>query len=276
MELKLIQRISILAILSLAACTGFEDLSETANQRFIQSIEWNNTHSFKEIFVASDDYSILAMGDSHVGTTKNLDELFNIGKSSQATALVMAGDLTTGKSKDYDTFQEHLPSEDSLPTFLVAGNHDLRTGGWQEFLTRFGSSSYQFTIKTPVAKDLFLCLETGGGTLGDKQLSWLINILNTTRSNYRHCVVITHNNILRPRHTDSTNPPIEETEVLLELFHTFRVDMVITAHDHQRDMQSLGNTSYIIVDALEDGLSNAGYFKIQFENGGLRYEFENF
>jgi 3',5'-cyclic AMP phosphodiesterase CpdA len=276
MELKLIQRISILAILSLAACTVFEDPSETANQRFVQSMEWNNTHPSKEISVTSDDYFILAMGDSHVGTTTNLDELFNIGKSGQATAVIMAGDLTSGKSKDYDTFQKHLPSADSLPTFLVAGNHDLWSDGWKEFLNRFGSSTYQFTVKTPVATDLFICLETGGGTLGDKQLSWLIDILKTTRSNYRHCVVITHNNIIRSRHTESTNPPIEETEVLLELFNEFRVDMSITAHDHQRDIVSLGNTTYIIVDALEDGLSNAGYFKLQFENGGLKYEFENF
>ena len=241
MEFKLIQRISILAVLSLTACTVLEDTAETANQRFSQSMEWNNTHASSEIFAASDDYSILAMGDSHVGSTKNLDKLLNIAKASQTAAIVMAGDLTTGKSKDYDTFQKHLPSQDSLPTFLVAGNHDLWSGGWLEFFNRFGSSSYQFTIKTPVATDLFLCLETGGGTLGDKQLEWLINILKTTRSNYRHCLVITHNNIIRSRHTESTNPPVEETEVLLDLFNEFKVDMVITAHDHQRDLVSLGN-----------------------------------
>ncbi len=51
--------------------------------------------------VQSDDYSILFMGDSHVGSTKNLDNFFNIAKTTKASAVVMAGDLTTGEEKNY-------------------------------------------------------------------------------------------------------------------------------------------------------------------------------
>ena len=94
----------------------------------------------------------------------------------------MAGDLTTGHEEDYNVFEQHLPQQDSLPAFLIAGNHDLFFNGWKEFYSRFGSSTYLFTVKTPDATDLFICLETGGGTLGDKQLEWLINILQTIRS----------------------------------------------------------------------------------------------
>ncbi len=238
-------------------------------------MDWNNTHSYREISVLSDDYLILSAGDSHVGGTKNLDSFFNIAKSNNVAAVVMAGDLTTGHENDYTVFEQHLPSQYSLPVFLIAGNHDLFFNGWREFYSRFGSSSYLFTIKTPNATDLIICLETGSGTLGNRQLDWLIKILETQRAGYRHCMVFTHNNFFRSRHTESTNPPVEELQVLLELFAKHHVDMVITGHDHKKDTEVFGNTTYIIMDALKDGESNAGYFQIRVKNGGIGYKFEN-
>jgi predicted phosphodiesterase len=277
MEHKLINRIVLLstALLAAASCTKYEDEGHTANQRFLQSMEWNNDHPYCEIDVPDDDYFLVLAGDIHVGGTINLDKFIKIAISTKASAVVMAGDLTTGQGKDYAEFEKHLPIPELLPAFLIAGNHDLFNNGWMEFNNRFGSSSYLFTIKTPKASDLYICLETGGGTLGNKQLDWLRNILQNQRSDYRHCVIITHNNFFRTRHTDSTNPEVEELQVLLELFTKSKVDMVITGHDHMRDVAEFGNTKYIIMDAMKDGLSNAGYFKIAAENGIINYEFEN-
>ena len=34
----------------------------------------------------------------------------------------------------------------------MAGNHDLFYDGWKEFYSRFGSSTYLFTVKTPDAR----------------------------------------------------------------------------------------------------------------------------
>ena len=150
------------------------------------------------------------------------------------------------------------------------------SNGWEEFYNRFGSSTYFFTIKTPVVSDLFICLDTGGGTLGDRQLAWLINLLKTKRSEYRRCIVFTHNNLLRPRHTDTTNPLIEEMHELFDLFTEYQVDMVVTGHDHKHNATVFGKTTYIIMDALKDGLDNAGYFRIRMNNGIIDYAFENF
>jgi predicted phosphodiesterase len=278
MEHQLTSRFALLflTVLTLSSCTKQEDIEITANQRFIQSMDWNNTHSYREIIVPDNDYMILSMGDSHVGGTNNLDNFFNTARMKKVAAVVMAGDLTTGQKNDYNMFEKHLPPQDSLVSFSVAGNHDLFSGGWNEYYSRFGSSSYYFTIKTPHTADLFICLETGGGTLGTRQLEWLTNLLRTARTGYRHCIVFTHNNILRPRHTDSTNPLVEETGALLNLFAEYQVDMVITGHDHKQDATIFGITTYIIMDALKDGESNAGYFQIRVENGNIGYEFENF
>jgi len=278
MEHKLNCRFVLLISTALifSSCIKKEDIAETANQRFIQSMDWNNLHSYREIIVPDNDYTILSLGDCHVGGTKNMDSFFTIAKSKNAAAVVFAGDLTTGQKSDYNVFEQHLLPQDLLPSFSVAGNHDLFSNGWNEYYSRFGSSSYYFTVKTPNSKDLYICLETGGGTLGTRQLEWLTNLLNTSSKGYRHCFVITHNNILRPRHTDSTNTLIEETEALLKIFAEYKVDMVITGHDHKQDATVFGNTTYIIMDASKDGESNAGYFSINASEERINYRFEKF
>ncbi len=263
-------------VLVLTACTKPEDTAVTANQRFTQSMDWNNSHPYRVLTVPTDDYLIMTMGDSHVGGTHNLDNFCKTAIIKKTTAVIMAGDLTSGHGKDYELFEQHLPPQDSLATFLIAGNHDLFFNGWKEFYSRFGSSSYLFAIKSSIASDLFICLETGGGTLGDKQLDWLINILETMRTGYRHCIVITHDNLFRSRHTDSTNPLVEEVQVLLELFTKYNVAMVVTGHDHKKDSEVFGLTTYIVMDALKDGSENAGYFQIHVKDAKIEYEFKNF
>jgi 3',5'-cyclic AMP phosphodiesterase CpdA len=278
MEHKLITRVSLLLTITytISACSKYVDFpaGKSVNQRFEQSLAFNSSHTPREIHVMSDDYSVLSMGDSHVGSTKNLDSFIHRGNEIKCSALVMVGDLTTGLGHDYSIFEQHLPDQDSLPSFLIAGNHDLFSNGWEEFYYRFGSTSYFFTIKTPEATDLFICLDTGSGTLGDKQLNWLKNLLQTLRPGYRHCMVFTHNNLLRPRHIDTTNPLIEEMHVLFDLFTEYHVDMVITGHEHKHNATVFGKTTYIIMDALKDGFENSGYFKISVNRKAIDYSFE--
>lgn len=246
---------------------------ETANKRFEQSVEWNTDHSFRELIVPSDDYIIFSMSDSHVGGTNNLDAFMNIAVSANAVAVVMAGDLTTGHAEDYTVFQQHLPNPDSIALFPVVGNHDLFFDGWEQFYSRFGSSVYIFTVKTPNATDLYICLDSGSGTLGSLQIDWLKDILENVRPNYRRCVLITHNDFFRFGHAESTNPLVEELHVLMELFVKHNVDMLIAGHDHQKDAEVFGNTTYIVMDALLDDNSDSGYLKINVINGNIEYQF---
>jgi len=248
---------------------------ESVNQRFEQSMEWNTNNGYRNITVSEDNYIILTMSDSHVGGTRNLDSFLNRAKNINAAAVVMVGDLTTGHAKDYAVLEEHIPNPDSLPSFLVAGNHELYFDGWSEFYSRFGSSSYYFSVQTPVASDLFICLDTGGGTLGSKQLDWLKDILSSIRPDYRHCVILTHNNLFRLRRTATTNPPIEELHVLMDLFTKHRVDMVITGHDHEKHTKLFGNTTYITMNAIHDGKKNAAYLQLNIKSGNLDYSFIN-
>ena len=70
---------------------------KSVNQRFEQSMDWNALHPYREISAPSDDYFILSMSDSHVEGTNNLDLFINDAISTNASALVMVGDLCTGE-----------------------------------------------------------------------------------------------------------------------------------------------------------------------------------
>ena len=270
-------KIMLVLTLTFAACEKEQFVlisTETPNFRFNESMKWNKVHPERVISVTTDDYSILSVADCHVGTTKNLNSFFTRTKTNSLNAIVMNGDLTLGHDYDYDALEQCLPNRDLFPLFMIAGNHDIYFNGWEEYFARFGSSTYTFTMKTPQAADLFICLDTSGGTLGDKQLNWLEETLIARRASYRHCFVITHNNLFRERHSTSTNPFVEELKVLISLFTKYRVDMVITGHDHQKAESKFGVTRYIQLDAFHDAADNASYFKLNVKNEAVTCGFE--
>lgn len=279
MEIGL-RKIGLLLILMamLSACDKFEMRGfvvsyESVDERFDQSMDWNSTHPFREITVPTDDYHFLVMGDSHLGGTENFDFFVSEARKTNAAAAIMNGDLTTGHPEDFERFFQHLPSQDSLVSFQITGNHDLYFDGWKQFYSLFGSTTYLFTVKSPIASDLFICLDTGSGTLGNKQIEWLKGVLEKERPNYRRCVVFTHNNLFRIRHTFSTNPQVEELYVLMDWCVKYDIDMIVGAHDHKRNVARLGNTTHLTLDALLVNYNHAGYLKLFINQGEIEYEF---
>ena len=263
----------------LFSCSDELDMSgifvsrDQVNERFTQSMEWNNLHSDEVIVINSSDYSFLAAGDCHVGGISNMERFSHEASQPDISFFLLAGDLTTGHQEDYDILRDHLNHQYSIPYFLVAGNHDLYFNGWDTFYSYFGSSTYTFTIETPDASDLFICLDSGSGTLGNRQLDWLENILENERHNFRNCVIISHSNFFRSRRTLSTTPLVEEMYFLLDLFSDNNVDMVIMGHDHMRSVELFGNTKYLTLDAIEDGHDDASFVRILNKNGMVEYQY---
>ena len=255
--------------------SGFIRSTDRVNKRFSQSIQWNNQNPDREIILDTDNYNLMVAADCHVGSTVNFKKLLSISKTPEITALFIVGDITIGRKEDYDNIKQIFDESDSISYFLIIGNHDLYFDGWKTFFSYFGSSTYTISIETPQAKDLYICIDTGGRTVGDKQLAWLREILRNNRNNYSHCVVLTHNNFFRNRFTTSTNPLVEELYVLLELFTEYHVNLVIMGHDHQKYEEVFGTTTYITLDALKDGLSNASCLKISAADGSIGYQFIN-
>jgi predicted phosphodiesterase len=279
---NIITKITIILSISfsLSACEryefrGFVFSYQSADERFEQSMIWNKNHPFQEINVPGESYTIFCMSDSHVGSTENLDYFLYEAKKGNATAAIMAGDLTDGHQEDFERFYQHLPHQDTLRTFQVSGNHDLYFNAWQHFYQYFGSTTYYFTIQTPTSSDLFICLDTGSGTLGNKQLEWFKKTLTEERPKHRNAFIVTHNNLFRIRHASSTNPYVEEIRVLIELCVKHRVDMVITGHDHKSSVVQHGNTTHITMDALTDSYSDPSFFVLRVDDGGIEFEFRD-
>ncbi len=271
----------IALIVTLSACNHTLDFGgvfsspDRVDDRFEQSNAWNQTHGFKTLTATTENYQILVAGDSHVGGTDNLNILLSESKKQGNLAFVIVGDIVTGQKEDYLVFKNTLPDFADSPHFLMVGNHDLYFDGWKTFYEYFGSSTYYFTVQTPQHKDIFICLDSGGGTLGGKQLDWLKDVLKNERGNYRNCVIFSHVNFFRDRHTSSTNPLVSELEVLLPLFAQNRVNMVIMGHDHVRAADQLGYTTYLTMDALKDGVPNASFVQLKVSEEGMSYEFKD-
>lgn len=253
--------------------TGFIRSTDPIEKRFEQSMEWNDTHPFRNLEVNTEEYQILVAADLHVGGIQNLNLFLAETQKPEILAFVLDGDMVTGKREDYVQLQTQLSNPNLKPYFLLVGNHELYFDGWKTFYEFFGTSVYYFTVQTPTEQDIYICLDMGGGTIGKKQLEWLKETLDSERNKYRNCVVFSHVNFYRNRHTGSTNPLVTELYVLMDLFATHNVNMVITGHDHVRNINILGNTHYVSIDALKDNTPNASFLELKASGEKIDYLF---
>jgi len=256
-----------------ADLTGFIRSTDRIEDRFAISMEYNADLE-RIVQVESDVYELIIAADIHIGDTVNYNRFLKDALLPEIAAMVLVGDIVTGRKEDYELLNRVLPAVNQRHAFLLTGNHELYFDGWKHFNRLFGSSVYSFTVVTPTGRDLYICLDSGSGTLGKSQMKWLRNMLESSRKNYRYCVVFTHNNLFRNRFTFSTNPPENEVIVLMDLFLEHNVDMVVTGHDHIRAINLFGNTTYVTLDALADYHFNASYMKLRAANAGLSYRFE--
>ncbi|PLX06297.1 MAG: hypothetical protein C0596_17650 [Marinilabiliales bacterium] len=268
----------VLIIISMFSCgydadfSGFIRSTDRVEKRFEQSMQWNAENPYQTLYVLNENYKLLINSDSHLGGYEN----FSITKrrfiDDDYLAMVLVGDIVTGKEEDYLKFNDSI-SEIIKPVFSIVGNHDLYFDGWKNFYKYLGSSTYYFTVETPTAKDLYICLDSGGGTYGKSQIDWLEQLLDESRSDYRYCTILSHVNMLRTRRTSSANPMTEEVVYLLNMFTEYNIDYVINGHDHLQDEAIFADTKYLITDALKEGYENAGYLILKVNSDAISHEF---
>jgi hypothetical protein len=257
-----------------ADLTGFLYSANPVNERVSLSLEWDRLNPGKDLDIEGTDYSLLIAGDSEIGGTNNLDTLISRAKKPGVAGYVIVGDITSGDPKGYDIVEHDLDTKNPDHAFYILGNHDLFFNGWDKYYSYFGSSTYAFTVKTNEASDLYICLDSGNGTIGSRQLEWLSDLLAKERKNHRFCIIFSHVNFFREHHTFSANPLVDELHVLLDLFYRYSIDMVITGHDHHRSTEFFGKTQYITLDAFFDGFKEASYLRLEIQNGKLISCFE--
>ena len=258
----------------------FMTFNESPDERFAQSMEYNQNHGYDIFMEVPDEYKVYAMSDIHVDySTNNLDKFVNdyLADTDAAGFSLCLGDLINATGH-FDYFAEHVkPVADAgKRIYYCAGNHDLYFNQWKEFYSRFGSSTYWFEVHTVSGfKDLYIALETGSGTLGVDQREWLEKTLKEKKNQgFRHIIVFTHTHFFKKDmsqgHTSNFN--LEETYDLADLFDRFDVSMVLQGHSHSRDLTIFKDVVYLRIDALEDHYPDA-YYTILTIGRHIDYEF---
>ena len=268
-------------MLFLAACNPNYDMpgmfsgsSERADKRLAESLEYNDKAGEIHL-VVPEDYTVYVCTDTHVDSTTYHWRKFvkQYKADSNCPFAIHLGDLINAKGNFGRFFNAatvspagYIVGKDTI--FYAVGNHDLYFNQWEEYKKYVGTSTYWFDTRTISGKllDLYICIDSGEGTLGIDGIEWLRNTLkNKASQGYRHIVVFSHTHMFKQDDSQghTSNFSMEETYEIASILTQYGVTEYWSGHDHSREITSYGNVKYIIVDALEDPVEDAFYMKVR-------------
>ncbi len=267
----------IAAALLLSACSEdstldiagmFSPNGEVVNTRFEQSMAYNQSRDVISLDMGADEYMVYVCTDSHITrkSHQNLDYFIAQYKAETAPKVaVHLGDVIDA--------QKNLPCADSIlhfagqtiadTIFVTPGNHDIYFKQWQEFRQFFKTGTYWFETRNGVKKlDLFICLDSAEGTLGDKQTEWLRNLLETkSKEGYRRMIVFTHTHLwkLDSSQGHTSNMALEETYEITSLLAQYKIPYVWSGHQHARQSVVFKGVNYLVLNATKDTEKGQSY-----------------
>ena len=267
----------IAAALLLSACSEdstldiagmFSPNGEVVNTRFEQSIAYNQSRGVISLDMGADEYMVYVCTDSHITrkSHQNLDYFIAQYKAETAPKVaVHLGDVIDA--------QKNLPCADSIlhfagqtiadTIFVTPGNHDIYFKQWQEFRQFFKTGTYWFETRNGAKKlDLFICLDSAEGTLGDKQTEWLRNLLETkSKEGYRRMIVFTHTHLwkLDSSQGHTSNMALEETYEITSLLAQYKIPYVWSGHQHARQSVVFKGVNYLVLNATKDTEKGQSY-----------------
>lgn len=247
--------------------------SARANTRYSQSMEFNANHPYP-VFTVQDGYVVYVCGDTHVvDSSKCLTQFILDYKSDTLCPFAIhLGDLTNAKDCLPAYFAiaaknpaGYVPGSDTL--FYTLGNHDIYYAQWDSYRQYVPSTTYYFSTQTAAGEplDFYICIDSAEGTLGTDALAWLRQILSEAHNqSWRHIIVFTHTNFFRHDFSQefTSNFAMEETYELTYLFKQYGVEVVLSGHDHYREMVDYSGVNYITLDALKDNFNASSYLKM--------------
>ena len=279
--------ILLTATLALASCnrldvTGMFFSSGTHTEdRVAQWLEWNDQHPATVINGAPDQYNIYVCSDIHLeGNTDRISQFLQHEYADPSGLFsIINGDLANESGprpfRQLDSLLR-LPSATDT-CFVTIGNHDIYFDCQQYFQQYFHTSTYTVTVQTVSgAKDLFVFLDSGNATHGQRQLQWLRQLLQQ-RDQYRHVVVSTHTCLFRTSYNYSTTPaanlPEEEYYQLLDLMSDHNVSLFLMGHFHHKEEHTLGGVPYVMTDNLNEQKDQPSYLVVTCANK-VSYHYE--
>jgi hypothetical protein len=242
-------------------------------QRVADWLDYDAQNRMPVIENVPDEYCIYSTSDSHYSDRDDFelqsdeDRLYQYvtveRNDPKAIFSLLVGDLANASGETgYQRVDASLrfnaeTQAKNDPCFPVIGNHDVYFDCADYFKQYFHTSTYTVTVKTVGGfQDLYIFLDSGNGTFGQRQTEWLKEQLEH-RSDYRHCFVISHNWMFRTSYNYTTTPaanlPQDEQYAFMDLMSQNDVDMVIMGHFHMREQRQFGGVLYVMTDNLNDG-----------------------
>ena len=241
----------------------FNGSSIRADKRFDESMAYNEKAGYAHITVP-EDYRVYVATDTHVdSTTYNTEEFVKRFRTDPSCRIALhLGDLVNENNNHEKFFdavrrasKHYYGKRDTI--FYAVGNHDLYFNQWESYKRFVPTSTYWFDTRTVEGKllDLYICIDSGEGTIGVKPMNWLKETLEEkSQQGYRHIIVFTHTHMFKKDNSQghTSNYPLEETYDLTALFTHYHVDMYWSGHDHSRELTNYGNVTYIVIDTMQD------------------------
>ena len=259
----------------------FAGSSPTIDQRFEQSMQYNQQAGYATIHALSDNYRVYVCTDTHIHKTRTRWEYFvgTYHADSLCPVAVHLGDIidaTTDFAYVEDVLKSTIFPTKADTLMAVCGNHDIYFKQWEKFIKAFKTSSYYFVVTTPTGKkDLFVVFDSADGTVGSKQLDWLRETLTwAEKQDFRHIVACTHTHFFKRDNSQghTSNYTLEETYALLNLFTQHGVEMIWSGHDHSREITQAKSITCIVLDSMKDDDKEAFYMLVTMGNK-ISYDF---
>lgn len=198
-------------------------------------------------------FKFIALGDNHAGfiydDSATLKEVRHINREDRFKSkvpvdfVIIAGDLTFDKGTpwQYRIFNR-IRSMIKYPVICAVGNHDGNMRRNKELFKQYvGDKEFSFTNRNCY----FVILDNAINDLSNAQFSWLEEELKRSAP-YAHRFVIMHKSPLSPYQQSWFRPELSKWAYrFMKLCEKYKVDMVITGHEHMfRDMVH-GGVRYI-------------------------------
>lgn len=253
---------------------------DDVDSRFEQSLEMHGSKPIANMETDREDYLFYVAADPHIHANTITVEKFatTLRNDENASFGVILGDCIDKRgcmpiyldAISYDSDKHKYQT----PIFSLVGNHDLFFAGWEDFRNLIGPSVFWFEVKHKEGKDIFVSLDSASGTLGRKQTKWLREFLAKERGKYRHCIVMTHTNILYTDNSQvsSGNLPMDETMALLDLFSEYNVLLCLQGHDHYREDVFFDGVRYTIVGAIRYEIEKPEYLCVSISRNKVEYD----
>ena len=213
--------------------SGASDAEQTDNTSFLFHASGGKVSAVVEP-PSKDSFAFAVMGDS-----QGHNDIFGklLADVEGCDFVLVCGDLTpSGAAAEFVAFQEALNTS-SIPVYVTAGNHDVKTDAGEEYSKRYGPAEYSFDY----GEIRFAVIDSSDLNVTDEQIAWMQDEFEGAGKR----VMMTHVPSYDPFGDNHTLSP-ESCDRVLSFVDNGGVDVVLSGHIHAFDHTRRGAADLVI------------------------------